>query len=135
MKMIPTIQHVDPGTEFFTTEGCHIIELSNTLTDPDLSIARARVEPGCTTRWHRLHETAERYVILDGRGVMELEGVAAQTVHVGDVVSIPPGCPQRISNTGQTDLIFLALCTPRFQPLCYEDVDAAMTAGAASIRR
>lgn len=136
MKMvtIPAIRYVDPATEFFTMEGCHIIELSNTVTDPDVSIARARVEQGCTTRWHRLHETAERYVILDGRGLMELEGMAEQTVHAGDVVLIPPGCPQRISNTGQTDLIFLAICTPRFHPLCYEDVDAALSARAASIR-
>jgi mannose-6-phosphate isomerase-like protein (cupin superfamily) len=31
-----------------------------------------------------------------------------------DVVSIPAGVRQRISNTGIDDLVFLAICTPRF---------------------
>ena len=43
--------------EFYTSEKCYITELSNTPDDPDVSIARARVEPGVTTRWHRLKGT------------------------------------------------------------------------------
>lgn len=123
MSMISGIQPLDAALEFYTTEGCHIIEVSNSAADPELSIARARVSPGCTTRWHRLHGTAERYVILEGRGLMELEGMTAEAVRAGDVVLIPPGCPQRISNIGLSDLIFLAVCTPRFQHACYEDID------------
>ena len=108
------------------TEGCHITELSNTPEDPDLSIARARVTPGQVTRWHRLRDTTERYVILEGCGKVELGNMEAQTVHPGDVVLIPPGCPQRIRNPGETDLIFLAICTPRFQIGVYEDVHQAI---------
>jgi mannose-6-phosphate isomerase-like protein (cupin superfamily) len=44
-------------------------------------------------------------------------------VNPGDVVLIPPACPQRIANLGDTDLIFLAICTPRFRPEAYEDLD------------
>jgi hypothetical protein len=40
--------------EFYITEKCYITELSNTPDGPDVSIARARVEPGETTRWHCL---------------------------------------------------------------------------------
>jgi hypothetical protein len=56
-----SIRPQNPGDEFYTSERCYIIELSNTPDDPDVSIARARLEPGVTTRWHRLTDTAERY--------------------------------------------------------------------------
>lgn len=110
-------------SEYATDERCYILELLNAPDDPAVSVARARVAVGVTTRWHRLHATAERYVILAGNGRVEIGNLPARTVVAGDVVSIPPLCPQRIANTGQTDLIFLAICTPRFQPENYEDVE------------
>ena len=110
--------------EFYTDEGCHIRELSNTTDDPEVSIAEARVEPGGITRWHRLNGVTERYVILAGAGIVEIGGLDATAVGPGDVVLIPPGCPQRITNTGATDLRFLAICSPRFRLECYEDIDA-----------
>lgn len=36
--------------EFYLAENCFIKELLNTPDDPDLSIAKARVAPGQTTR-------------------------------------------------------------------------------------
>jgi mannose-6-phosphate isomerase-like protein (cupin superfamily) len=109
--------------EFYTDEGCFIVELSNTAEHPDLSIARARVEPGVTTRWHRLHGTTERYVILEGRGRVEVGDEAPREVGVGEVVVIPAMVRQRITNVGQGDLVFLAICTPRFRPENYEDLE------------
>jgi len=50
-----------PEAEFYTAEGCYINELSNSDADPEASIARARVRPGVTTRWHCLAGTTERY--------------------------------------------------------------------------
>jgi oxalate decarboxylase/phosphoglucose isomerase-like protein (cupin superfamily) len=44
-------------------------------------------------------------------------------VNEGDIVIIPTMIRQRITNTGSADLIFLALCTPRYQKSAYEDVD------------
>jgi mannose-6-phosphate isomerase-like protein (cupin superfamily) len=41
----------------------------------------------------------------------------------GDVVVIAPLVRQRIANVGKQDLIFLAVCTPRFRRECYEDVE------------
>jgi oxalate decarboxylase/phosphoglucose isomerase-like protein (cupin superfamily) len=38
------------------------------------------------------------------------------------VVLIPPSTRQRIANTGPGDLVFLAICTPRFTQGAYEDV-------------
>lgn len=118
------------GTEFPTDERCHIKELSNSAADAELSVALARVEPGVTTRWHRLRATAERYVIVAGRGRVEVGDSAPAAVGPNDVVLIPPGCRQRITNTGTIDLVFLALCTPRFAPAAYEDMEPAAAPGA-----
>jgi len=111
------------AAETWFKEGCHIIELSNSADDPDASIARARVAPGTATRLHRLDGVTERYLILQGEGRVEVGGLDAEAVRPGDVVLIPPGTPQRITNTGADDLAFLAICTPRFTPDCYLDLE------------
>lgn len=111
------------GQEYFFKEGCFIQELSNGLDDPEVSIARARVEPGKVTRWHFLRETTERYVIISGRGLVEVGDQPPAPVTIGDVVLIPPGVRQRIRNVGRDDLVFLAICSPRFLPENYVDCD------------
>ncbi len=113
----------NPNATFFTPELCYINELTNSDTDPEASIAYACVKPGITTRWHRLHGITERYVILDGEGLVEIGDLKPQTVSHGDVVLIPSECRQRITNTGSTDLTFLAICTPRFRQAAYEDIE------------
>jgi len=120
--MKETIKQLNLSDEFYTPEGCYITEVSNTPDDPDASIARARVGPGVTTRWHRLKGTAERYYIVEGRGRVEVGKIPPQEVKAGDVVLIPPMCRQRITNIGSEDLIFLAICTPRFSNDVYEDI-------------
>ncbi len=115
----------EPDNEYHTSERCHILEMSNSPVDEALSIARARVEPGVTTAWHRVADTAERYVILEGEGLVELEGMTPEKVADGDVVLIPPNVEQRITNTGESDLVFLALCTPRFRSENYEHTESA----------
>ena len=121
--MKPAIYDQNLNTETYSVEQCFITELANTDNDPDASIARARVKPGVTTRWHRLHRTSERYCIIEGSGLMEVGDLPAQAVHPGDVVAIPPLTSQRITNTGSKDLIFLAICTPRFIDENYEDIE------------
>lgn len=113
------VQPFNPAAEFYTDERCFITELINNESSPELSIARARVEPGITTAWHKLIATDERYIIASGSGRMELEGMEPANVAAGDTVSIPAGVPQRITNTGPDDLLFFAVCTPRFIPENY----------------
>ena len=113
----------NPVSEIYTSERCYITELSNTSDDPEVSVARARVEPGVTTRRHRLKGTVERYVIISGTGLAEIGEDPPREVTAGDVVLIPPMRPQRITNIGPGDLIFLAICSPRFTQDAYEDVD------------
>ena len=121
--MIEEIRFLHPDSEFYTTERCYINELSNCAADPEISIARARVQPGVATRWHRLNGITERYVILEGSACVEIGSLAPQQVGPGDVVLIPPECRQHITNNGEQDLTFLALCTPRFHQEAYEDID------------
>ena len=120
--MKPQIKRFQTNNEYFFVEGCYINELSNHLEDSALSIARARVEPGVTTQWHQLKETTERYVILEGKGVLEIGDMDPQNVQMGDVVIIPACTRQRITNISNEDLVFLALCTPRFETDNYQSV-------------
>ena len=117
----PSVNSYVPSKEFYFDEGCFINELSNSANDHEVSIARARVKPGVTTRWHRLHGVTERYVILQGHGLLELEGMEAKQVKYGDTAVIPAQCHQRITNTGIEDLVFLAICSPRFSAQCYQE--------------
>lgn len=112
----------DPAGEFYTAERCHITELFNVSSSPDASLARARVEPGVTTQLHALAGTREIYLVEAGTGLVEVDGCSA-AVGPGDRVDIPAGAPQRITNTGETDLIFLCLCTPRFVAEAYRSLE------------
>lgn len=122
--MQPKIITYDPEREYFFREGCFINELSNSDADPGLSVARVRVRPGDFTCWHRLDGSAERYVILQGNGEVEIGDLAPRRVSEGDVVLIPPGCRQRIHNSSEKELVFLALCTPRFEAACYREMSS-----------
>lgn len=117
-----SIQRYTPENEYFFIEGCYINELSNQASDADVSIARAKVRPGVTTQWHQLVNTVERYIILEGNGLVEVGDKPAEPVFPGDIVIIPASTPQRITNNGDSDLIFLAICTPRFIEKNYQIV-------------
>lgn len=123
MANTPVFLRQDLAAEYYMDERCHIVEVSNSAADPELSIARVRVTPGVTTRWHCVHATTERYVIQSGQGLIEVGELPPQAVGPGDVVVIPPSCRQRIRNAGADDLIFLAICTPRFDGALYADMD------------
>lgn len=121
--MNPQIMHPDRSDEFYTDERCYILELFNRPAYPRFSIARARVEPGVTTALHALEGTDEIYYILSGKGRMEVDGYLKEEVRAGDLVVIPAGRSQRITNVGEQDLLFLCICGPRFEPAVYVDLE------------
>ena len=117
------VKKCNADEEFYFKEGCYIVETSNSGDDGDVSICRARLPAGQSTRWHYLHETFERYVIVSGVGLVEVGPEEPCEVTTGDVVLIPPQTKQRITNTGDGDLIFMAICSPRFSHRNYYDLE------------
>jgi mannose-6-phosphate isomerase-like protein (cupin superfamily) len=118
--MEPKIVKKDIKDEFYIEEGCFIIESSD-RSDPQMSIAIARVEPGVTTAFHYLDGIDERYLMISGKGGVEIGEMQPRVVKTGDVVYIPAGTRQRITNTGSDDLLFYCICTPPFDKKRYRD--------------
>lgn len=108
--------------EVWTVERCYITELLNTTSQPEVSVARTRVEPGVTTQLHQL-SVHEWYVIESGSGLMRVGDDAPFSVGPGSTVSIPKHAAQQISNSGDEDLYFLCICTPKFSQECYTSLE------------
>jgi len=66
---------------------------------------RGYVEP----HRHRIQEQV--YHVLDGEGLMEIDGERT-VVRKDDVIFIPPGAEHAIYNTGMTDLRFIVVTSP-----------------------
>ncbi len=111
-----------PQLEVWTVERCFITELLNTADQPEVSLARTRVEPGVTTQLHQL-SVDEWYVIESGEGLMRVGDEPPAPVGPGDTVAIPKHTAQQITNTGSEDLLFLCVCVPRFTQECYTSLE------------
>ena len=55
--MEPAVLKCKGSSEFPTPERCSILEISNSASDPSVSIARAKVAPGVTTALHSLDQS------------------------------------------------------------------------------
>jgi mannose-6-phosphate isomerase-like protein (cupin superfamily) len=80
------------------------------------SLAWARVRPGRETIPHTL-KYSEVYFILKGRGRMRINN-RVKKVCGRDSVYIPPRAVQSIKNTGRSDLEFLCIVSPAWEPSC-----------------
>jgi mannose-6-phosphate isomerase-like protein (cupin superfamily) len=116
------VSRPEEADEFMTDENVYILEVWRSPADPALSIARGRLAPGATSVPHVLVGTAERYVIVEGEGTLELAGLGPRRVGPGDVVFFPPDRPQTITNVGETDLVLYAICTPPFDAGNYREL-------------
>ena len=112
----------DRPAEFWTEERCFITELCNTADAPGGSLAIARVEPGVTTQLHCLAGLTETYIVIEGVGLMEVDG-SRFSIAAGDQVVIPPGISQRVTALGESDFRFYCLCSPRFIAERYENLE------------
>ena len=108
--------------EFWTDERCYITELSNTELSPASSLAIARVDAGVTTQLHSLTGITETYIVIEGTGNMEVSGETFE-IRTGDQVVVPAGATQRITAVGEAGLRFYCLCTPRFVPDTYVNLE------------
>lgn len=70
--------------------------------------AEVTIEPGCSLGYHEHHGESETYYIIKGQGNYDDNG-QIRPVIVGDRTFTPDGYGHGITNTGDTDLVFMAL--------------------------
>jgi mannose-6-phosphate isomerase-like protein (cupin superfamily) len=106
---------------YLTKDGSTIRELMHPALHGNRrqSLAEAIIPPGQTTHRHIHHHTEELYHITSGCGTMRL-GPQTLEVAAGDTVSIPPGTPHQITNSGTRPLKLLCCCSP---PYTHEDTE------------
>ncbi|TAJ45498.1 cupin domain-containing protein [Methanofollis fontis] len=75
------------------------------------SLSHAVVPAGEKTLPHLLKTASETYYVLAGEGRMHI-GEENAPLREGQAVYIPPGAVQWIENTGEGDLLFLAIVDP-----------------------
>lgn len=115
---------------FDSADGCAIQEIvhpGNDGTSQAVSLARAEVAPGRSTRPHRL-DRLEIYFILSGRGRMHVGDETAE-VSPDQAVYIPAGEPQFIENIGLAPLVFLCICQPAYDPAGDHVLDSDQPSG------
>ena len=111
------VKNLNDVPAFITKDGSEIRELLAYRNSciRNQSLAEARLPPGASTTAHRHLKTEEIYYILEGQGLMELEG-ETRRVGPGDAIAIPPGSRHQITNIGQGLLKFLCCCAPPYEP-------------------
>ena len=75
------------------------------------SVAYAILEKDQVSTPHRLKESTEVYIIIEGIGKVVLDK-EERTVKKGDIILIPPGTIQSIQNIGPEPLSFLCIVNP-----------------------
>lgn len=70
--------------------------------------AEVTIEPGCSLGYHTHTGESETYYILSGEGDYDDNGTV-RPVKPGDVTFTPNGCGHGLTNTGDCDLVFMAL--------------------------
>ena len=79
------------------------------------SVARIIISPGKSSEPHYHKNSQETYIILEGEGQMEVDGIEF-VLRPGQACLIETGEIHQISNRGERDLVFLAVCVPPWVP-------------------
>lgn len=94
---------------FTTKDGSTIREYLHT---PAQSLAEATLEPGQATQRHYHRASEEIYLIVEGGGLMELDGEERE-VAPGDAIPIPPGAWHQLT-AGADGTKLLCCCVPPY---------------------
>jgi len=81
----------------------------------NLAITWVNCAPGSMQAVHGHPDNEQVYVIVRGRGVMQVGG-KMQEVSEGTLVFIPPGAAHAIKNTSDEPLVFVSATSPPFDP-------------------
>jgi len=95
---------------FTTRDGSTIRELMHTANQ---SLAEATLAPGQATERHYHAASEELYSVLEGGGVLEVDGEERE-VGPGDTALIPPGAWHRFA-AGADGARFLCCCAPPYR--------------------
>ena len=99
------------------TPPAHYDAHSKMLVSPETAATRrfdhriSSYQPKGYVAPHRHKVQEQIYHVLEGEGLMELDGERI-VVRTHDVVHIPPGVEHALYNTGLRDLVFLVITTP-----------------------
>jgi mannose-6-phosphate isomerase-like protein (cupin superfamily) len=91
--------------------------LSKPLVMPETAGSRhvdyriSMYQPMAYVQLHRHKVQEQVYHVLDGEGLMEIDG-EKRVVRKHDYIFLPPGVDHAISNTGVVDLVFLVVTSP-----------------------
>ena len=110
------VRKLDDCEEFIAGDNCLLREILNPYKEVlalHYSLAHAVIRAGETTWSHRLR-SSEVYYILEGEGIMHINGEDAR-VTPGSTVYIPPLTNQSITNTGKSDLRFICIVDPAWR--------------------
>ncbi len=80
-----------------------------------LAITWVEGGPGSMQAVHGHPDNEQVYVIVRGRGVMQV-GDEMEEVREGTLVFIPPGAAHAIKNTADERLVFVSATSPPFDP-------------------
>jgi mannose-6-phosphate isomerase-like protein (cupin superfamily) len=109
------IRDLRESPRFRAKDGTDICELLHPDREEGISmgysLAHAILGPGEASAPHRLKSSSEVYFILEGRGIMHIDGESAG-VGPGQAVYIPPGSIQHIKNVGGGPLVFMCMVSP-----------------------
>jgi len=85
--------------------------MPETLKSKHLDYRISMYQPMAYVERHSHKEQEQVYHVLDGEGLMEIDGTA-HVVRKHDVIYLPPGIEHAISNTGLIDLVFIVATSP-----------------------
>lgn len=87
------------------------------------SVAHVIIPPGRSSLLHVHPFAEESYYFLQGKGKLMIEDEEA-TVLPGQAILIPPTKRHKIVSIGETDLEFIAICVPAWEPTNTEYLEA-----------
>lgn len=91
-----------------------VLHPKNDDIDLPYSVAFGHLEVGHSSRPHILHQQTEVYIILDGKGEINVDNIK-QSFRKGDCFLVSPGGNQFVVNTGETILQFICIVSPPWQ--------------------
>ena len=113
-----SINQLEQQKPFITKDGSTIRSILDATNAPveKQSLAEATVPAGGATERHYHKLSEEFYFILEGSGMVEIDG-ESRHVNPGDAILIPPGAWHQIM-AADANLRFLCCCAP---PYSHED--------------